>query len=605
MYTPLSAFIDQSAWTEYDVPAKAENSWLTLPRRKNRSARGVPCYAQVYSEDYLTTTPEKLAFTLTTHSIKSGEGLTSAPLTQLEQIDYRVSRPRLPTLERLQQLELKRLRDYRAWVARQEAAFVARELNRLRAFNERRRLAIRDLTRKVGYGAKGARSALKRWLGRVFTPKQFVPKTYRPKYFDFASGKCIAPCFSGKFGKLFLPCVHSRVGHGHAVMSYQSRYYMLGRMRDALDFTITMPVTASRFVPALDSSKVGRAIARAMPQVREVVDLPLFLAEIKDLPKLVTQIGGLVTAIPKYSAGLVKALKSLRGGSSLATVSSKAMNRAISDFSCADLARKFGFEQAVKDFLGIADGVFNTLEKLQKFIRNRNRILSKSVVIDRETVTTSTLAGMPRDREVQDGSVVSNIPPDRLPSAITNRINGVMDVLSKKRPTLDETTTWTQRLCLQYGYDFTDQFGRSLGDTEALWRAFLDSFGIYVNPALLWELIPFSFVFDWFIRIGPSLKRMALKNLVVESHVLQACISTTVDVRTVARDVSVTESENKPGDYYWRTASREIRNLSAGYFHYFSRELINVSDYAQTDSRLFRSPRPWELLTGAELLLSK
>lgn len=37
-------------------------------------------------------------------------------------------------------------------------------------------------------------------------------------------------------------------------------------------------------------------------------------------------------------------------------------------------------------------------------------------------------------------------------------------------------------------------------------RALLDTLGLNLNPSTIWAVIPWSFVVDWFIGIGPALK---------------------------------------------------------------------------------------------------
>lgn len=55
--------------------------------------------------------------------------------------------------------------------------------------------------------------------------------------------------------------------------------------------------------------------------------------------------------------------------------------------------------------------------------------------------------------------------------------------------------------------------------------AMLDAFGVNLNPRIIWERIPFSFVVDWFFDIGGRLDSYRLDNLDVTLVVLDMCVS--------------------------------------------------------------------------------
>jgi hypothetical protein len=54
---------------------------------------------------------------------------------------------------------------------------------------------------------------------------------------------------------------------------------------------------------------------------------------------------------------------------------------------------------------------------------------------------------------------------------------------------------------------------KAMTDTERLLRGLLDSLGFELNPSILWNAIPFSFVVDWFINIGGYLEGLKLDTL--------------------------------------------------------------------------------------------
>jgi len=63
--------------------------------------------------------------------------------------------------------------------------------------------------------------------------------------------------------------------------------------------------------------------------------------------------------------------------------------------------------------------------------------------------------------------------------------------------------------------------------------AFYDAFGVYWDPQVLWNAIPFSFLVDWFFEVGDWLHRKFSKpNLTVKLRVIDFCISVKADCLT-------------------------------------------------------------------------
>ena len=71
------------------------------------------------------------------------------------------------------------------------------------------------------------------------------------------------------------------------------------------------------------------------------------------------------------------------------------------------------------------------------------------------------------------------------------------------------------RLNVRYSYSFSQEareFAHALGQCDAL--------GLNANPAILWRATRYSFIADWFVKIGPMLDRLTAHNLepVVSIH---------------------------------------------------------------------------------------
>lgn len=95
---------------------------------------------------------------------------------------------------------------------------------------------------------------------------------------------------------------------------------------------------------------------------------------------------------------------------------------------------------------------------------------------------------------------------------------------------------------------------------EKVIKGYLDILGFELNPAIIWDKIPFSFVVDWFIGIGKYLERLKLDTLelpfVLEDFYLQYKERFYVD-----STVTELETANFPRTRYPGAAHSEI------YFH--------------------------------------
>lgn len=81
---------------------------------------------------------------------------------------------------------------------------------------------------------------------------------------------------------------------------------------------------------------------------------------------------------------------------------------------------------------------------------------------------------------------------------------------------------------IKYTSELTDAFGQPISPNDPeLVRlgAALDTLGVNMNPAILWDLVPFSFVVDYFCGIGDWLERFKRTNLNLSFSVVDSCYS--------------------------------------------------------------------------------
>lgn len=95
-----------------------------------------------------------------------------------------------------------------------------------------------------------------------------------------------------------------------------------------------------------------------------------------------------------------------------------------------------------------------------------------------------------------------------------------------------KTTLYRKFVCtVKYHTELVDAFGKPISpEDRALVRlgAAMDTLGVNMNPAILWDLVPFSFVVDYFVGIGNWLERYKRSNLNFTFSVRDACWSTKI-----------------------------------------------------------------------------
>lgn len=61
---------------------------------------------------------------------------------------------------------------------------------------------------------------------------------------------------------------------------------------------------------------------------------------------------------------------------------------------------------------------------------------------------------------------------------------------------------------------------KEIEKVNALLSGYLDALGIFINPKIVWDAIPWSFVVDWFVGIGPFLRdNFSMRNLEPVTHI--------------------------------------------------------------------------------------
>lgn len=96
-------------------------------------------------------------------------------------------------------------------------------------------------------------------------------------------------------------------------------------------------------------------------------------------------------------------------------------------------------------------------------------------------------------------------------------------------PTLDyQAFRYKYKIDVKTKFSSTFQFSYTLPpfDYQSMrWRAYLDTLGLAANAANVWELIPWSFVIDWFVDVGSYLEQFSDDWIEPWIYFCQACSS--------------------------------------------------------------------------------
>lgn len=76
-----------------------------------------------------------------------------------------------------------------------------------------------------------------------------------------------------------------------------------------------------------------------------------------------------------------------------------------------------------------------------------------------------------------------------------------------------------------------------VGEIDKVLRGLLDTLGVELNPRIIWEAIPFSFVVDWFFGVGRWLERFKFDALELPVSLVDSCLQLKDELNV---------------DWYWR-----------------------------------------------------
>jgi len=149
------------------------------------------------------------------------------------------------------------------------------------------------------------------------------------------------------------------------------------------------------------------------------------------------------------------------------------------------------------------------------------------------------------------------IPAFMYPSSEVTVRNGLYERHNNPYPEgvpglVDESTRMTYPRAVLHGQMEMTQHAPDLARVQAALLGLLDELGANLNPSIVWNAIPYSFLIDWVAGVSDFLDQFKIENVRPVTVIHRCCYSLNV-VRLTVR--SVRYCVDGPWDSGWRTAA--------------------------------------------------
>lgn len=534
-------------------------------------------------------------------------------------------------------------RQYDRRQAELRLAFAEREEERLTRVSANLNLVyswvVRTLSDKERKDAaiKRLKKALVR---RSFVLKPFTPPPYQPRYYDFVTQTL------GRQEEAAVPTAHSTVGplpvdHRKMVNSLSHASFVLSRRtgfdspwsffretaRSSLKWDIGIGLegasspslhdAADLFeVPchkpfSYDKEKLAQAVSSMVPEINVEVNLPVVLMELSDVRAVWNQLKRtpiIWREARKYGRALQLELNRQYTIDRFTDLAKSLCG--------ADLARKFGAEPTIRDGLKLTltylKGMSRAYQEARQLldrqgtIRSYNRLFDETVDVTRKEIPIQDLWPDLTTWPVEfpEGGFTEDLPvnPYFEPSFHLGGWNAI------KVPVVVGTRA-QYRVTSLMSYVLTNQLGWPLELSDVAHGVLLDRLGLFVNPAALWEAIPFSFVVDWIVAVQSNLETFALKWVKPKVSWNAVMVSKKVYKRVDLREFRKTLAYSDPGDPEWLSDSySEVAEIGLSAAKHtsksYQRMLVDPDEIGIPNPGWLRSPSWWQAWTGIQLLLT-
>lgn len=273
---------------------------------------------------------------------------------------------------------------------------------------------------------------------------------------------------------------------------YNSSFGAPGYLNNNL-MPLYSPAADGNFVspPGDLSSLINSALRSMLPLIRAELSTINSTIELKDFESVPRTIKGILR-LPK---GLLR-----KGRSFLKIVE---ILRVAADVY---LQQKFNISPLISD----VQGVYSALAKTEKRI---NALVSRAGKLQNKHFRCS-LTDMPDSQDVETGKRVFGYRLGINDGDLTSNA-----IATNERTVVSEPSQFHAQL--QYNYHYTQY---QLEHARVL--ALLDAFGVNLNPQIIWNAIPWSFVVDWLVDVGQWLGTTRVGNMDPKINITQFLWST-------------------------------------------------------------------------------
>jgi hypothetical protein len=231
-------------------------------------------------------------------------------------------------------------------------------------------------------------------------------------------------------------------------------------------------------VPASINTYIDRSLAAILPGIRPSLSLPNTLYELKDfksLPRTIMRAKAVLTSLKK-SSGILRALF-----------------RSSSD---GYLQAQFNILPLLSDVIGVTQALSETRRQLRKLMSNADRRLVRHY-------STNMSQEYSNSDESASATVTWQVVPDQFRS---------------RRQVFYSIRQFSATM--EYSYHVNNLSGLD-NETAAL----LDVLGVNLNPSIIWNAIPWTFVIDWLVGVSRWLDQFRTRNLEPVTRIHQYCYS--------------------------------------------------------------------------------
>lgn len=252
------------------------------------------------------------------------------------------------------------------------------------------------------------------------------------------------------------------------------------------------------------------ALKHFIPDLEDGFSLPIFIAELKDVPKLARDVIRMWKALLR---GITAAVALLTGRAKRrAKVSLKKLGSMSGrELSNDWLSVNFGWVPFVRDIKTIVTRIYTLREDIEKYLKSAN------------TWRTLHFQKGLSPYTFRDAAWLSDVVTDTTVSGVYGDFKFMEDITRGVtfRHVRKRSVDFV-RYTATMNYRYNVPLAHNVLDTIS---AAMDRFGMNPSISDIWELIPFSFVVDWVFDVGHWLDQFDLTNLQQTVEVAQFCDS--------------------------------------------------------------------------------